>query len=121
MNNIYLNIYRPSFINLKKAKKNVENNNVIGLPTETVYGLAGNAYSDKSVKKIFKLKKRPTSNPLIIHFKNLNDLKNDVILNTNFTKLYDAFCPGPITFVLKKKEKIENFNNSNCWKKNRSY
>ena len=71
MKNIYLNIYRPNFINIKKVKKNVENNNVIGLPTETVYGLAANAYSDKSVKKIFRLKKRPASNPLIIHFKNL--------------------------------------------------
>ena len=39
--------------------------------------LAGNAYSNKSVTKIFKLKKRPIFNPLIIHFKNLKDLKND--------------------------------------------
>ena len=40
-----------------------------------------------------------------LSFKNLNDLKNDVILNANFRKLYNAFCPGPITFVLKKKKK----------------
>jgi len=105
MKNIYLNIYKPNLANLKKAKKNIENNNVIGMPTETVYGLAGNAYSNRSVKKIFKLKKRPYFNPLIIHFKNLNDLKNDVNLNTNFKKLYSAFCPGPITFILKKKKK----------------
>jgi len=105
MKNIYLNIYKPNLVNLKKAKKNIENNNVIGLPTETVYGLAGNAYSNRSVKKIFKLKKRPTLNPLIIHFKNLNDLKKDAILNNNFMKLYSAFCPGPITFILKKKKK----------------
>ena len=51
MKNIYLNIYEPNSINLRKAKKNLENNNVIGIPTETVYGLAGNAYSSKSVKK----------------------------------------------------------------------
>ena len=56
MKNIYLNIYKPNLTNLKKAKKNIENNNVIGLPTETVYGLAGNAYSDIAVKKIFSLK-----------------------------------------------------------------
>ena len=105
MKNIYLNIYKPNLANLKKAKKNIENNNVIGIPTETVYGLAGNAYSNRAVKKIFKLKKRPVFNPLIIHFKNLNDLKNDVMLNTNFKKLYSAFCPGPITFILKKKKK----------------
>ena len=111
MKNIYLNIYKPNSSNLKKVKKNLENNNVIGLPTETVYGLAGNAYSDKAVKKIFYLKKRPFFNPLIIHFKNLNDLKNDVILNDSFIKLYNNLCPGPITFILKKnpKSKISNF------------
>ena len=102
MKNIYLNIYKPNLSNLRKAKKSIENNNVIGLPTETVYGLAGNPYSDKSVQKIFYLKKRPTFNPLIIHFKNLNDLKNDVIINDNFLKLYKKLCPGPITFILKK-------------------
>ena len=108
MKNIYSNIYKPSLANLKKAKKNLDSDNIIGIPTETVYGLAGNAYSDKSVKKIFKLKKRPVFNPLIIHFKNLNDLKNDVMLNTNFKKLYSVFCPGPITFILKKR-KIREF------------
>ena len=105
MKNIYLNIYKPNSYNLKKAKKVLENNNVIGLPTETVYGLAANAYSAKSVNKIFKLKKRPAFNPLIVHFKNLNDLKNNVTFNKNFKKLYNAFCPGPLTFILKKKKK----------------
>ena len=104
MKNIYSNIYKPNLVNLKKAKKNIENNNVIGIPTETVYGLAGNAYSNSSVKKIFRIKKRPNFNPLIIHFKNLEALKNDTILNASFKKLYNAFCPGPITFILKKKE-----------------
>ena len=107
MKNIYLNIYKPNFVNLIKAKKNIENNNIIGIPTETVYGLAGNAYSDKSVKKIFKLKKRPVFNPLIIHYKNLSALRKDVMLNVNFRKLYNAFCPGPITFILNKKKKCK--------------
>jgi len=105
MKNIYLNIYKPSYRNLKKAKKFIDNNNVIGLPTETVYGLAGNAYSNNAVKKIFKLKKRSSINPLIIHYKKLEDIKNDVIFNSSLIKLYKAFCPGPITFVLKKKSR----------------
>ena len=105
MKNIYLNIHKPNLVNLKKAKKIVENNSVIGIPTETVYGLAGNAYSNKSSQKIFKLKKRPYINPLIIHYKNLNDLEKDVFTNNSFKKLYKAFCPGPITFILKKKKK----------------
>ena len=102
MKNIYLNIYKPSSRNLKKAKKIIDNNNIIGLPTETVYGLAGNAYSNKAVKKIFKLKKRSAINPLIIHYKKLEDIKNDAFYNSSLIKLYKAFCPGPITFILKK-------------------
>ena len=105
MKNIYLNIYKPNSHNLKRAKKIIDSNNVIGLPTETVYGLAGNAYSNNAVKKIFKLKKRSPINPLIIHYKKFEDIKNDVIYNSSFVKLYKAFCPGPITFVLKKKPK----------------
>ena len=117
MKNIYLNIYSPNSTNLIKAKKNLENNNVIGLPTETVYGLAANAYSDKSVEKIFKLKKRPPFNPLIIHFKNLKGLKKDVICNDSFIKLYKAFCPGPITFVLNKNPKSKISKIANAGKK----
>jgi len=105
MKNIYLNIYKPNITNLKKAKKNIENNNLIGLPTETVYGLAANAYSDKSVRKIFTLKKRPAFNPLIVHYKSLKQLKHDANYNDNFVKLYKAFCPGPITFILNKNPK----------------
>ena len=51
MKNIYLNIHKANSFSLKKAKKIVENNNLVGLPTETVYGLAGNAYSNEAVKK----------------------------------------------------------------------
>ena len=108
MKNIYSNIYRTNSANLNKAKKIIENNNVIGFPTETVYGLAGNAYSEKAAKKIFKLKKRPPINPLIIHFNNLKDSKKDVVFNDSFKKLYKVFCPGPITFILnlRKNSKI---------------
>ena len=105
MKNIYLNIYKPNHINLKKAKKILENNNILAVPTETVYGLAGNAYSEKAIKKIFKLKKRPFFNPLIIHFKNLKEVEKDILLNNKFKKLHKAFCPGPITFILKKRKK----------------
>ena len=76
----------------------------IAVPTETVYGLAGNAYSDSSVKKIFKLKKRPPNNPLIVHYYNLKALKEDCIINKDFEKLYNKFSPGPITYVLKLKK-----------------
>ena len=101
--------------NIKKAKKYLDKNNCVGIPTETVYGLAGNAYSDIAVKKIFSLKKRPRNNPLIVHYHSLFQLENDCILNKDFFLLYKKFCPGPLTFVLKlkKKSKISKFVTNN--------
>ncbi len=97
--------------NIKKAKKYLDKNHCIAVPSETVYGLAGNAYSDISVKKIFNLKKRPMNNPLIVHYFDINKLKKDCHINDNFIKLYNEFSPGPITFVLKlkKNSKISKF------------
>ena len=89
--------------NIKKAIKYLNNNECIGIPTETVYGLAANAYSDKGTKKIFKLKGRPSDNPLIVHYYNIKDLEKDCETNTLFYKLYNSLCPGPITFILKLK------------------
>ena len=90
--------------NIKKAKKYLDKNYCIGVPTETVYGLAANAYMDSAVKKIFNLKKRPKNNPLIVHYNDLDSLKKDCLINDNFIKLYKKFSPGPITYVLKLKK-----------------
>ncbi len=96
--------------NIKKAKKYLDTNNCIGVPTETVYGLAANAYSNSAVKKIFNLKKRPKNNPLIVHYQDINSLRKDCLINDNFIKLYKKFSPGPITYILrlKKNSKISN-------------
>ena len=90
--------------NIKKAKKYLDKNYCIGVPTETVYGLAANAYSNFAVNKIFKLKKRPKNNPLIVHYVDINDLKKDCVINDNFIKLYKKLSPGPITYILKLKK-----------------
>ena len=97
--------------NIKKAKKYLDKNDCIAVPTETVYGLAANAYSNIAVKKIFKLKKRPMNNPLIVHYYDINKLKQDCHINDNFIKLFNKFSPGPITFILKLKKdsKISSF------------
>ena len=94
--------------NIKKAKKLLNKSECVAIPTETVYGLAGNAYSDRACKKILELKKRPKSNPLIVHYYNYQKLRKDCNFNDNFLKLYKRFCPGPITFILdlKKDSKI---------------
>ena len=89
---------------LKKTVDIINSGGVIACPTESVYGLAGNAYSAKSIKKIYKLKKRPRKNPLIIHYFNLKNLKQDAYFDKNFLKLYKKFSPGPLTYILKKKK-----------------
>tara|TARA_E500000178_G_scaffold337703_1_gene377192 strand:+ start:397 stop:1329 length:933 start_codon:yes stop_codon:yes gene_type:complete len=103
--------------NIKKAKKLLIKDECIAIPTETVYGLAGNAYSDIACKKIFLLKRRPKNNPLIVHYYNYQNLKKDCKFNDDFIKLYRKFCPGPLTFILslKKNTNISNIvtNNKN--------
>ena len=91
--------------NIKKARNLLNKRECVAIPTETVYGIAGNAYSDTACKKIFRLKKRPMNNPLIIHYYDLKKLKDDCDLNGDFLKLYKRFCPGPITFILNQKKK----------------
>ncbi len=91
--------------NIKKAKNLLNKRECVAIPTETVYGIAGNAYSDTACKKIFRLKKRPANNPLIVHYYDLKKLKSDCDYNDDFLKLYKKFCPGPITFILNQKKK----------------
>ena len=77
---------------------------LVGIPTETVYGLAANALNEKAVQKIFQVKNRPLFNPLIVHVPHVSHFEKyaEAIPELCF-KLADAFCPGPLTFVLPKK------------------
>ena len=90
--------------NIKKSMYFLNKEECVAIPTETVYGLAANAYSDRATSKIFKLKKRPKTNPLIVHYVSLKMLEKDCDLNKNFFKLFKKFSPGPLTFVLKLKK-----------------
>ncbi|MEO8445910.1 MAG: L-threonylcarbamoyladenylate synthase [bacterium] len=89
------------------AAAEIVSGNVVGLPSETVYGLGANALDESAVLKIFEAKERPRFNPLIVHIENENDLEKyaDEISD----KVYDLvkmFSPGPITYILKKKKII---------------
>ena len=101
--------------NIKKSIFFLNKNHCVAIPTETVYGLAANAYSDKAVKKIYTLKRRPKSNPSIVHYHGLKQLKKDCELNKNFYILFKKLCPGPITFILnlKKDSLISRFVSNN--------
>ena len=91
----------------EEAVELLKNNQVVGMPTETVYGLAGNAYSEESVKRIFEAKGRPQDNPLIVHiseFSEIYDLVSEVPEIAK--KLAKKFWPGPLTMILPKSEKV---------------
>ena len=104
----YSNIYQPNKKNLTKASKLIKSGKVIAIPTETVYGLAGNAYRNDSVKKIYSLKKRPKNNPLIVHFSSVKTMNQEVVINEQLIKLAKKFSPGPLTYILplKKESRI---------------
>ena len=82
----YSNIYQPNKKNLTKASKLIKSGKVIAIPSETVYGLAGNAYRNDTIKKIYSLKKRPKNNPLIVHYLDIDHVKKDCLINENFIK-----------------------------------
>ena len=73
--------------NIKKSVAFLNKGDCVAIPTETVYGLAANAYSNKAVKKIYTLKKRPRNNPSIVHYSSLGQLKKDCQLNKNFLNI----------------------------------
>ena len=82
-------------------------NQVIAIPTETVYGLAANGLCIPAVSEIFKVKQRPTTNPLILHFAHLDDATPYIQeFNQELKRLYDLFSPGPITYLVPKTEKV---------------
>jgi L-threonylcarbamoyladenylate synthase len=94
---------------LDLAKNLLENDEVVAIPTETVYGLAGNIFSEKAIKKIFETKKRPFFNPLIVHVYSLTCLEaicSEIPLKAKL--LANNFWPGPLTLVLKKQNSISD-------------
>jgi L-threonylcarbamoyladenylate synthase len=100
--------------NIQLAIQELLDDNIVAIPTETVYGLAGNAFSEAAVHKIFELKKRPLHNPLIVHIQSINYL-NQVATNIpdKAYQLAKAFWPGPLTLVLNKKDNIPNVVSAN--------
>jgi L-threonylcarbamoyladenylate synthase len=96
------------------AVKHLNQNGIIGFPTETVYGLAGNAFDTEAIHKIFEVKKRPTFNPLIVHIKGIEDLKQVASeIPPIAYELANAFWPGPLTLILKKQPYIPDLVTAN--------
>ncbi|EGV64257.1 tRNA A37 threonylcarbamoyladenosine synthetase subunit [Yamadazyma tenuis] len=92
--------------NLQIAANELKNtSNVVGFPTETVYGLGGSALNDESVKSIYRAKNRPADNPLIVHVSSIDQLKRkllpkDYIIPSIYSSLLEKMWPGPLTILL---------------------
>ncbi len=93
--------------NISYAVNALNQGDLVAIPTETVYGLAGSAFNEHAIDKIFKLKNRPTCNPLILHTHSIEEvLKFVQNIPPAAMKLAKAFWPGPLTLLLPKKSNI---------------
>ena len=95
---------------ISEAKNIIFDGGVVAIPTETVYGLGGNAFDDEAVKKIFAVKGRPSDNPLIAHVHEGYDLSKIIDFDPPYAKkLREAFLPGPLTLVYPSKGKVSTY------------
>jgi L-threonylcarbamoyladenylate synthase len=92
------------------AKSFLDRGDLVAIPTETVYGLAANAFNKEAVEKIYELKQRPKNNPLIIHCHSIEQIKQFVTeIPKDAYELANQFWPGPLTILLKKNELIPDY------------
>lgn len=95
---------------LQKAIKILDDGGLVGIPTETVYGLAADAENQEAVQSIYKAKNRPSNHPLIVHLANAKAIPRWVSdFNEDAKKLTDTFWPGPLTIILKKSDVAKDF------------
>ncbi len=96
-------------ISVSAACEKLKNDDVVALPTETVYGLAGSIESEKALHKIFKTKSRPFFDPLIVHVCSIEQAKEIV---SEWPKIYDvlvkSFWPGPLTVIVNKNDRVSS-------------
>lgn len=102
---VYIDRKNPDEKLLKEAGEIIKNGGLVAFPTETVYGLGGNALDPEAAKKIYAAKGRPSDNPLIIHIASWNDLEKIAAeVPAEAKMLAERFWPGPLTMILKKRD-----------------
>jgi L-threonylcarbamoyladenylate synthase len=99
-------IVRGTSRNLAALAAALRRGEIVGVPTETVYGLAANALDAAACRKIFRAKGRPATDPLIVHLASAGDLAGVAVPNSAAYRLAAAFWPGPLTILLPKREVI---------------
>ena len=101
------NIKKYSGKVIQQAFEILSNGEILAIPSETVYGLGADATSDDAISRIYKIKKRPHINPLILHVSNINMVEQFAETNTLFYSLSKYFWPGPLTVILNQKKNNE--------------
>ena len=101
-----MKIFHDNPDDINEAAGILRNGGLVAVPTETVYGLAANAFDEEACRKIFKVKRRPLIDPLIVHIHDLQEAKRLADFNSAAEALAEAFWPGPLTLVLEKKRLI---------------
>ncbi len=102
-------LFEDSLQNIEKTAQIIKDGGLIGLPTETVYGLAADTFNPEAVVKIFKAKGRPMDNPLIVHIAEFDDIKRFNLVKEipeSAYKLAERFWPGPLTIIMKKSDAV---------------
>ncbi|TGA99744.1 threonylcarbamoyl-AMP synthase [Sporolactobacillus shoreae] len=94
---------------IKAAAKCLSDGEIVAFPTETVYGLGGNAKFNDSVRKIYEAKGRPSDNPLIVHIATMEQVREICTeINPLAKKLMDTFWPGPLTIILPSRGEVSD-------------
>ncbi len=106
MNKITTSILRPTRTNLRRLAAVLRRGELVAIPTETVYGLAANALDAQACQKIFRAKRRPANDPLIVHVLNIDQAATLAEISPAAIKLAKRFWPGPLTLVLPRKSSV---------------
>ena len=97
-----MSVVAPTPENIAKAAQVLRDGGLVAFPTETVYGLGGDATQDSAVEKIYAAKGRPSFNPLIVHVGGVDWVADIAQPDARFDSLVRAFWPGPLTLVLNR-------------------
>ena len=106
MSKLTTSILRPTPANLHRLAAALRRGELVAIPTETVYGLAANALDARACRKIFRAKRRPSNDPLIVHVRDLTQTATLAEISPAAIKLAKKFWPGPLTLVLRRKDII---------------
>lgn len=102
-------ILKPTEENLIRAGEMIRAGELVAFPTETVYGLGADGLNEQARKKIYSAKGRPSDKPLTLHVANLEQVERVAKISLLAEKLFEKFCPGPLTIILQKSENLPDF------------